>query len=223
MTFAGYFHLSTHAFFKALLFLGARAASSTPSTATSSKDMGGLFKKMPFSGAVFVIGALALAGVPPLAGFFSKDLILEAMQHHGLHVPLAALASPAFLTAFYMTRTVMLALFGTPSHAAEHAHEPGIDMKLPLAVLALLAVGAGFLGGPLAGLTGHDYAFHFTPVGGAGTAIGLVGIGTGYFMFGPAQGGAAIKRGFTRPAAACSSQDGGMGRSVALLSSPASS
>jgi NADH-quinone oxidoreductase subunit L len=195
-TFAGYFHLSTHAFFKALLFLGAGSLIHAVHS-NELKDMGGLFKKMPFSGTVFVVGALALAGVPPLAGFFSKDLILEAMHHHGLHVPLAALAIAAFLTAFYMTRTVMLALFGTPSHAAEHAHEPGIDMKLPLAVLALLAVGAGFLGGPLAGLTGHDYAFHFTPVGGAGTAIGLVGIGTGYFMFGPAQGGAAIKRGFT--------------------------
>jgi NADH-quinone oxidoreductase subunit L len=133
-TFAGYFHLSTHAFFKALLFL---AAGSLIHAVHSNelKDMGGLFKKMPFSGAVFIIGAVALAGVPPFAGFFSKDLILEAVEHHHLYVPLAALAIAAFLTAFYMTRTVMMALFGAPSHAAEHAHEPGIDMKLPLGIL----------------------------------------------------------------------------------------
>jgi NADH-quinone oxidoreductase subunit L len=193
-TFAGYFHLSTHAFFKALLFL---AAGSLIHAVHSNqlKDMGGLFKKMPFSGAVFIIGAVALAGVPPFAGFFSKDLILEAVEHHHLYVPLAALAIAAFLTAFYMTRTVMMALFGAPSHAAEHAHEPGIDMKLPLGILALLAVVAGFGGSWLAGLTGHEYAFHFTPVGGAGTAIGLLGIATGFWMFGPAQGGAPIKRG----------------------------
>ena len=194
-TFAGYFHLSTHAFFKALLFL---AAGSLIHAVNSNelKDMGGLFKKMPFSGTVFIVGAVALAGVPPFAGFFSKDLILEAVYHHKLYIPLAALAIAAFLTAFYMTRTVMMALFGTPSHAAEHAHEPGVDMKLPLAVLAILAVVAGFGGGWLGGLTGHEYAFHFTPVGGGGTAIGLLGIATGYWMFGPSLGGAGVKRGF---------------------------
>ena len=195
-TFAGYFHLSTHAFFKALLFLGAGSLIHAVHS-NELKDMGGLMKKMPFTGAIFITGSLALAGIPPFAGFFSKDLILEALEHHHLYVPLGALAIAAFLTAFYMGRTVLLALFGTPSHAAEHAHEPGLPMKLPLAILAVLAASSGFFGGYLAELTGHEYHFEFTPVGGAGTALGLAGFITAVWMFGKAQGGVAIKRAFT--------------------------
>ncbi len=124
---AGYFHLTTHAFFKALLFLGAGSViHAVHSNELSS--MGGLAKKMKLTTVTFVVGALALAGFPGFSGFFSKDLILEALYEKQLWGPLALLMLAAFLTAFYMGRVVFLAFFGKPSEAAEHAHESGISM-----------------------------------------------------------------------------------------------
>ena len=84
--------------------------------------MGGLLKKTPFSAVMFIVGAAALAGIPGLAGFFSKDIILEELLHGGHMGPLVLLLVSAALTAFYMTRVVVIAFFGKPSAAVEHAH-----------------------------------------------------------------------------------------------------
>src|SRR6185295_15091188 len=102
---AGFFHLGTHAFFKALLFL---AAGSVIHAVHSNElaDMGGLRKKMPLTTIAFVIGALSLSGVPGFAGFFSKDLVLTTLEGRALWIPWAMLMGSAFLTAFYMGRVL---------------------------------------------------------------------------------------------------------------------
>ncbi len=194
----GFFHLTTHAFFKALLFLGAGAFIH----AVHSNDiqhMGGLLKKMKVSGTTFVIGALALAGIPGFSGFFSKDQILEAVFEKGHLLPLAALLIAAFLTAFYMGRVIFIALLGEPSvHAqqAKHVADPGLEMTLPLVVLAVPALIAGFFGHKLADLYHAEYHFHLGLVGGVASVLGLAGLGTAWWMFGPAKGGAGIREAF---------------------------
>ncbi len=185
---AGYLHLTTHAFFKALLFL---AAGSIIHGVHSNElsDMGGLFGKMKGTATAFIIGSLALAGFPMLSGFFSKDLILEtlleAAGHQPLYwIPLVLCTAGAGLTAYYMGRVVFVAFFGERSEAAEHAHESGPTMLLPLAVLSLLAIGAGYGAGQLAELYGiegyHFSPLHFTPIGVVATVLALSGIATAY-------------------------------------------
>jgi NADH-quinone oxidoreductase subunit L len=140
---ASYFHLFTHAFFKALLFL---AAGSIIHAVHSNElaDMGGLRRKMPWTAALFGLGTLALAGIPPFAGFFSKDLVLE--QLHGHPVALVAGLVTAGLTAYYMGKAFSLAFLGEPRGGhAHHAHESGWILRGPLVVLGVLAAGAGFM------------------------------------------------------------------------------
>ncbi|NMB54510.1 MAG: NADH-quinone oxidoreductase subunit L [Leptolinea sp.] len=164
---AGMFHLITHAFFKALLFLGAgsvilgmegaRKLDETNSygdprhTHTDPQDitlMGGLRDKMPVTYRVYLIGALALAGIAPLAGFFSKDEILAAASRTSPVVFLILLAA-AFLTAFYMGRQVWLVFFGKPrSASAQHARENIPVITIPLVLLAVLAALGGVLNIP---------------------------------------------------------------------------
>jgi NADH-quinone oxidoreductase subunit L len=143
---AGMFHLTTHAFFKALLFLGAGSVIH----ATEEQDifkMGGLGKKMKITAWTFVIGALALSGIFPLAGFWSKDEILYAALSSG-HVGLYVLGiAVAFMTAFYMFRLIFTAFGGKPAEHG-HAHESGPAMTIPLVVLAVLSVFAGLIGSP---------------------------------------------------------------------------
>ena len=182
----GYFHLTTHAFFKALLFLGAGSVIHAVHS-NELADMGGLSKKLRVTTVLFVTGSLALAGFPALAGFFSKDLILEELAHAGSWGPLALLLAAAALTAFYMTRVVVLAFFGAPGHHTEHAHESPLVMLAPMAVLAALAVVAGWFGGDFAALVGEEYAFHVTPVGALATALALGGIGVGVAKYGYGQ------------------------------------
>jgi NADH-quinone oxidoreductase subunit L len=179
----GYFHLTTHAFFKALLFLGAGAAIHAVHS-NSIHDMGGLLKKTPIAGAMFILGALALAGFPGLSGFFSKDLILEELLGAGHFGPLALCLAAAGLTAFYMTRVVCIAYLGKPSEAVERAHGAPVVMGAPMAVLTLLAVVAGYGSGALGELWGGQMAFHITPVGITATSIGLLGIAYGYVRYG---------------------------------------
>jgi NADH-quinone oxidoreductase subunit L len=172
---AGYFHLTTHAFFKALLFL---AAGSVIHAVHSNelKDMGGLAKKMPVTAVTFAVGALALAGFPGLSGFFSKDLILEVVAEEGGTVPLVLLLTAAFLTAFYMGKIAILAFLGKPSEAAHHAHESGPSMLIPLVVLAGLAVVTGYFGSPFFARTGGTYEFHMGHIGMLGTGLGILGL-----------------------------------------------
>ena len=142
---AAMFHLFTHAFFKALLFLG----SGSVIHATHQQEveyLGGLRKKMPWTTATFIVGSLALAGVPIFAGFWSKDEILAATLHDGPILGYVILAATAILTAIYSTRVVLLTFFGEPKdhHAYDHAHESPLVIVGPLVLLATLATFAGF-------------------------------------------------------------------------------
>ena len=181
---SGYFHLTTHASFKALLFLTAGSLIHAVHS-NSLHDMGGLWAKMKPTGILLIIGSLALAGFPMTAGFFSKDLILEELLHAGHYVPLGAAILAAGLTAFYMTRVVMLSLFGAPSEAAEHAHESPAVMLAPMVLLAVLALAGGLLHGDFARMAGVEAAFHVTPVGVVATLVGFSGIGLGLWRFSP--------------------------------------
>ncbi|NLJ72648.1 MAG: NADH-quinone oxidoreductase subunit L [Syntrophomonadaceae bacterium] len=150
---AGMFHLMTHAFFKALLFLGAGAVIYAMHEEQDIWKMGNLSKSLPITTWTFVIGALALSGIPPLSGFWSKDEILLgafAGGYTGLYV-LGTLV--AFITAFYMFRLIFVAFFGNNQGGA-NAVEPPRVMTIPLVVLAFMAVVAGFVGSPL-----MDYRF----------------------------------------------------------------
>jgi NADH-quinone oxidoreductase subunit L len=157
------FHLFTHAFFKALLFLGAGAVIHGLHHEQDIWKMGGLRKTMPKTFLTFAIGTLALTGAPFLAGFFSKDAILLAAYHKGPLFFFPLLLS-AVLTAYYMTRLVVVAFFGEPYHPADHGHgdHHGHDgpaaMTIPLLILAVLSViaGYGFFAEPI---FGHDL-FH---------------------------------------------------------------
>ena len=162
---AGIFHLMTHAFFKALLFLGAGSVIHALGGEQDMRRMGGLRTKIPWTFWTMTAGTFAIAGIPPLAGFFSKDEILwwaYASRGHGHWLLWALGLTTAFLTAFYMFRLWFLTFFGA-SRAAEHesahghghAHESPWTMLAPLVILAVLSVVGGFVGVPHA-LGGHN-------------------------------------------------------------------
>ena len=143
---AGLFHLFTHAFFKALLFLGAGSVIHAVHSNNMS-DMGGLRRKMPVTFWTFVVGSVSLAGVMPLAGFWSKDEILATLGHEGYIGFMWVAIAGAFVTAFYMTRAVALTFFGTyKGHG--HPHESPRVMTVPLVALAVPSVIAGLLNIP---------------------------------------------------------------------------
>jgi NADH-quinone oxidoreductase subunit L len=143
---AAMFHLMTHAFFKALMFLGSGSVIHGCHHEQDIFKMGGLMKKMPLTFATFTIGVAAIAGFPYLAGFFSKDAILFLAFEKNIAV-FAVLALTAVLTSFYMVRLWKLTFLGTPrSESAEHAHEGGFTLTAPLVVLAILSVAGGYTG-----------------------------------------------------------------------------
>ena len=206
----GYFHLTTHAFFKALLFL---AAGSVIHAVHSNElaDMGGLARRMRTTTVTFILGAAALAGLPLLSGFYSKDLILEGLLEAAhadpvFYLPLAACLFTVGLTAFYMARVVLQAFFGAPSEAASHAHEGGWAMRLPLLVLTTLTVGLGWAAGDMVHLYGvHDLhvgLFHVTPIGATGIGLALLGMAMAFLWRAPGSAaafaplGAFIRRGW---------------------------
>lgn len=150
---AGLFHLMTHAFFKGLLFLGSGSVIHAAHT-QNMHEMGGLFRKMKITAVTFIIGSLALAGIPPFSGFFSKDEILLEAYYSDYPIIFWMGVVAAFLTAYYMTRAVWLTFFGKPRdhHKYEHAHESPWVMTLPLVILAVPATLAGLAG---SGATNH--------------------------------------------------------------------
>ena len=167
---AGIFHLFTHAFFKALLFLGSGAVIHALAGEQDLRRMGGLKKELPVTYWTFLIGALAIAGVPGLAGFFSKDEILYRTFSGG-HVLLWVVgAVTSLMTAFYMFRLVFLAFHGERRHAeagapgdhhhASHLHDAPMAMAIPLVILAIGSVLAGYLNVPAA-LGGSAFLEHF--------------------------------------------------------------
>jgi len=142
-TDAGFFHLLTHGIFKALLFLGAGAVIHAVGTNDIFR-MGGLWRAMPQTGLVFMVGTLALAGVWPLAGFFSKEAVLAGVGAAGQPTIFLTLALTAFVTAFYMFRVVFVTFFGRGHvHGDVHPHDPPWLMRGPLWLLAALTVGIG--------------------------------------------------------------------------------
>ncbi|MEI7632685.1 MAG: NADH-quinone oxidoreductase subunit L [bacterium] len=143
---AGVYHLTTHAFFKACLFLGSGSVIHALHTQSMS-EMGGLRKKMPVTFVTFLIATLALTGMPPFSGYFTKDSIIASAIELGMRQPrhwaLAGFAVlAAFFTAFYMFRLIFLTFFGQPRNhdAHRHAHESGWVMALPLIILAMVSI-----------------------------------------------------------------------------------
>jgi NADH-quinone oxidoreductase subunit L len=210
---AALFHLLTHAFFKALLFLGAgsviHAMEATighdPNRAQDIRNMGGLRRFMPTTFWTYMVGYLALVGIPPLAGFWSKDEILGAALSGGQVGVLAVLAATSLLTAFYMTRQVALVFFGpfrsaaqvhrgqSPTgHGGAEPHESGPAMTIPLIVLALFALTGGLLNLPLEQAPGAHWlssvlgqpAHPLDPVAaGIGIAVAALGIVAGIGLY----------------------------------------
>ena len=204
-TTAAIFHLGTHAFFKALLFLGAGSVihalehahhpggGSGPFDPNDMRRMGGLAQRMPTTAWTYGIGAAALAGIPPLAGFWSKDEILNALRGAGGWAALAygLLLVAAFLTAFYMTRQMWMVFAGAPrSPEAAHAEESPAVMTAPLAIFAFFSIVAGWINAPGLGLLaawlepGHPPAFHPEQAVLA-TLIALAGVGAGWAIYRP--------------------------------------
>ena len=152
------FHVLTHAFFKALMFLGAGSVIHAMSNEQDLRRMGGLRKALPITFFTFLIGCLAISGIPPFSGFFSKDEILAHVYEHNKVLWAMGLLT-AFLTAFYMFRLLFLAFFGEFRGTEEqkhHLHESPASMTLPLVILAILAAVGGFMGAPMF-TGGHHY------------------------------------------------------------------
>ena len=147
---ASMFHLTTHAFFKALLFLGAGSVIHAMSDEQDMRKMGGIWKKIPITYALMWIGSLALAGIPFFAGYYSKDLILEAAWAASSNSGYFAFwlgCLAAFLTAFYSWRVLLLTFhgnFNSSKEVLDHVHESPIVMLIPLFVLALGAIFSGW-------------------------------------------------------------------------------
>jgi len=204
---AGIFHLMTHAFFKALLFLCAGSVMHAMSNETDMRKMGGLKSKMPITYLTMLTGALALAGIPVFSGFFSKDEILwmtVASPYGGFGLWLVG-AAAAGLTAFYIFRLIYLTFHGetrAEAEVARHIHESPPVMTVPLVLLALLALVGGWVGipqlftpldsflepvfsryvqveiAPPPGAVGLEWSFM-----GISVAIALLGIGVAYLMY----------------------------------------
>ncbi|MBF0391079.1 MAG: NADH-quinone oxidoreductase subunit L [Alphaproteobacteria bacterium] len=204
---AAIFHLMTHAFFKALLFLGAGSVIHAMSDEQDIRRMGGIWRHIKWTYALMLVGSVALAGIPPFAGFYSKHMILEAAYASQGAAGTYAFwmgTLAAFLTAFYSTRLLVLTFHGKPranEHVMAHVHESPMVMIGPLVVLAVGAVLAGlvakgwfigdfreaFWGDAIVVLAGHDTieAAHHLPgwVGMLGTTVAVAGIGTGVLLY----------------------------------------
>lgn len=144
------FHMFTHAFFKALLFLGAGSVIHALDNEQNINNMGGLSKKIPFTFAVFLIGTIAISGIPPFAGFFSKELILGEAYHHSLFMGLIT-TLVSLLTTLYMFRLLFVVFIREASESVKqnyHIHESPNTMLIPMYVLAVLSIIAGFLNVP---------------------------------------------------------------------------
>ena len=171
-----FFHVLTHAFFKALLFLGAGSVIHAMSDEQDMRNMGGLSGKLKITFITMMIGTLAISGIPPFAGFFSKDEILAHTFMHSTPMYIIGVVTAMF-TAFYMFRMMYLTFFGKfrGTHEQEHhLHESPASMTIPLVILALLSIVGGFIGVPEA-LGGHHWLEHFlAPVFEKSTALLVV-------------------------------------------------
>ncbi len=200
---AAMMYLFAHGFFKALLFLSAGSVIQATERQEVG-DLGGLARRMPVTAAVFGVGALSMAGIVPLSGFWAKDEILNVARDHQNFVVYGLLVLSFFITALYMTRVVILTFLGEPRdrEAQEHAHDAEPAMTLPLILLAALTIVAGFVTfdvvGEALGFRGgfgefvfveEAEAFHFSvDVAVASTVAAVLGVGVGiYFWSGEAE------------------------------------
>jgi NADH-quinone oxidoreductase subunit L len=188
---AAMFHLTTHAFFKALMFLGSGSVIHGCHHEQDIFKMGGLAKKMPVTFITFTIGVLAIIGMPFLAGFFSKDAILYLAMEKNSAV-FAILAFTAVLTSFYMVRLWKITFFGEArSKDASHAHESGLVMTLPLIILAILSVVGGYSGvfgklaGSIAELVPEAHGSAHTTILLVSLAVMAIGAGAAWFFYQP--------------------------------------
>jgi NADH:ubiquinone oxidoreductase subunit 5 (subunit L)/multisubunit Na+/H+ antiporter MnhA subunit len=194
----GFFHLITHAFFKALLFLGAGSVIHGCHEEQDVRRMGGLRKYMPWTFVTYAIAMLALCGVPIFfAGFWSKDAIIEAAHGWPLSKgPYYLLIFGAFLTAFYMIRQVSYVFFGQPREHKE-AHESPPVMKWPMAIMAFFAMALGIIGTPAwpwfsAFIDNHAVNFDFHTFSEPGlltlmvssSVLVFLGLGVGWWIYG---------------------------------------
>jgi NADH-quinone oxidoreductase subunit L len=184
-----FFHLFTHAFFKARLFLGSGAVIDAVHSNNMS-EMGGLRRHLPITFWTFLIGSLALSGVPPLAGFWSKAELLVVAEHEGPPVLFVVFLITAVITAFYTMRMVLLTFFGEyKGHA--HPHESPATMTGPLVALAAATIGVGLLGSPQLGAVFGQCVFYeevheavFVPwIALLSTAGALLGLLAGYALY----------------------------------------
>ena len=202
---AGMFHLFTHAFFKALLFLGAGSVMHAMGGVIDMRRFSGLRRLMPWTCVTFLFGCLALSGVWPFAGFWSKDAIVAAVHEQAHHdstfgILYYVALFTAFLTAMYTFRAFFLSFFGDetiPKEAGHHAHESPMPMVAPLAILALFAAVIGFAHGgfadllvhtpslaiePLSGGLAHLHEFH-GEIAAISTVVAFTGIALAAFLF----------------------------------------
>jgi NADH-quinone oxidoreductase subunit L len=192
------FHLVTHAFFKAAMFLSAGSVMHATHGEINLLRLGGLARRMRVTATVFIVGGLALAGIPLFAGFFSKDQILTATYEAGRTALWVVALVTSFFTALYMARAALLAFFG-PQRFEGEAHESPPVMTIPMVLLAVGAVLGGLLGlsattgvvhgflGPVVGEAGHDPVAaglpEFTLVLIA-TAVAVAGLAVGWLVYG---------------------------------------
>jgi NADH-quinone oxidoreductase subunit L len=189
---AAIFLLVAHAFFKALLFLSAGSVIHGLDDEQDMMKMGGLRRIMPFTGAVWIVGALAISGIPPLVGFFAKDQVIASASLAGRPgLWLAALAA-SLLTGVYIWRATFMAFFGSPRFSGE-PHHPGSVMRVPMGMLALASAFGGILGltaasGMLQRFLGVDDVGTSGPPEAVLTVISIVvavaGIGLAWFVYG---------------------------------------
>ena len=205
---AGYafaiFHLITHGFFKANMFLGAGSVMHGMNDDVNMRHYGGLARLMPITFVTFAMGYLAIIGFPFFSGYYSKDHIIEAAFEDHLVVGVLALLG-AGVTAFYMTRLMLMTFFGDKRWTeGTHPHESPLVMTVPLIVLAVGSVAGGvalngWINGWLEPATGgaeepHTYGlFEFTPVGLATLAVVALGVVTAVLVFGPKKEIAAVQ------------------------------
>jgi len=160
---AGVFHLFTHAFFKALLFLAAGSVIHAVGGNQDIEKMGGLWKKLKLTGPLFLIGTLAISGVPLLSGFFSKDEILVAAWEGGHPVLFILALVAAFFTAFYMFRLFFMVFTGNYRGEENHVHESPSSMTFPMIVLGIFAIFAGYVNSPWFGTFLGDWLVDGNP------------------------------------------------------------
>lgn len=178
---AGLYHLVTHAYFKSLLFLGAGVIIHAAHT-QDMREMGGLARYLPKTTTAFTAGALALAGIAPFSGFWSKDEILTVLYHQHQYVALVFALIAAFVTAFYVAR-LWFRVFTGPAQT-DDLHEGHASMLLPMGMLATITTLIGFFGPALGRFLGHEMPLPALPMALTSTGVALAGIALGWFVYG---------------------------------------